>query len=43
MANTIEAARRRTRAVQRVLREVEAVETGRAEAVLEIVEEEVEL
>jgi len=43
MANTIEAARRRTRAVQRVLREVEAVEAGRAAAVLEIVEEPSEL
>ncbi len=36
MANTIEAARRRTRAVQRVLRGVETVETGRAEVLLEI-------
>jgi DNA recombination protein RmuC len=36
MANTIEAARRRTRAVQRVLRGVETVDAARAEEVLEI-------
>lgn len=36
MANTIEAARRRTRAVQRVLRGVETMDAARAEEVLEI-------
>lgn len=39
MANTIEAARRRTRAVQRVLRGVETVDAARAEEVLEIAAE----
>ncbi len=36
MANTIEAARRRTRAVQKVLRGVEAVDAVRADAMLEM-------
>ncbi|MGA9866980.1 MAG: DNA recombination protein RmuC [Acetobacteraceae bacterium] len=40
MANTIEAARRRTRAVQRVLRGVETMDTVRAETLLEIAAEE---
>ncbi|MEO9190448.1 MAG: DNA recombination protein RmuC [Acetobacteraceae bacterium] len=40
MANTIEAARRRTRAVQRVLRGVETMDAARAEEVLEIAGEE---
>jgi len=39
MANTIEAARRRTRAVQRVLRGVETMDTARAEELLEIAAE----
>ncbi len=39
MANTIEAARRRTRAVQRVLRGVETMDTARAEEMLEIAAE----
>ena len=39
MASTIEAARRRARAVQRVLRGVESVDAGRAEAMLEILED----
>ena len=36
MTNTIEAARRRTRAMERTLRGVEAVEAVRAEQVLEL-------
>ena len=36
MSNTIDAARRRTRAVSRALRGVEAVEEGQAEQLLEL-------
>jgi DNA recombination protein RmuC len=42
MTNTIEQARRRTRAVQRALKGVEAVDSARTEAVLEIAAEEEE-